>query len=159
MRTCTCSGCVCVQCWWHAVADHGVFAVTYLENNRAGITVFGFVVDRTWLHALFMIEFSLVMWLLGKTIGISWFLRRCIYLWWLIQSRIYHSALYCKVPSRLCHSECTKLSSDSSVFVWSPRTSTRAVTCKRDKTLVSDNLLRGSKLSNKERREHKQFKN
>ncbi|CAN6270012.1 unnamed protein product [Urochloa humidicola] len=45
--------------------------VTYLENNRAGITVFGFVVDRTWLHALFMIEFSLVMWLLGKTIGIS----------------------------------------------------------------------------------------
>ncbi|KAL6838336.1 hypothetical protein ACP4OV_031840 [Aristida adscensionis] len=45
--------------------------VTYLENNRAGIMVFGFVVDRTWLHALFMIEFSLVMWLLGKTIGIS----------------------------------------------------------------------------------------
>ncbi|KAM3367721.1 hypothetical protein ACQJBY_016339 [Aegilops geniculata] len=45
--------------------------VTYLENNRAGITVFGFVVDRTWLHALFMLEFSLVMWLLGKTIGIS----------------------------------------------------------------------------------------
>ena len=46
-------------------------SVTYLENNPAGITVFGFVVDRTWLHALFMIEFSLVMWLLGKTIGIS----------------------------------------------------------------------------------------
>ncbi|XP_062183715.1 uncharacterized protein LOC133887757 [Phragmites australis] len=45
--------------------------VTYLENNQAGITVFGFVVDRTWLHALFMIEFSLVTWLLGKTVGIS----------------------------------------------------------------------------------------
>ncbi|XP_009385545.2 uncharacterized protein LOC103972887 [Musa acuminata AAA Group] len=45
--------------------------VTYLENNRAGISVFGFVVDRAWLHALFMIEFSLVMWLLGKTVGIS----------------------------------------------------------------------------------------
>ncbi|PKU63342.1 uncharacterized protein LOC110106869 [Dendrobium catenatum] len=45
--------------------------VTYMENNRAGITLFGFVVDRTWLHALFMIEFSLVMWLLGKTVGIS----------------------------------------------------------------------------------------
>ncbi|KAJ3681014.1 hypothetical protein LUZ60_015503 [Juncus effusus] len=44
--------------------------VTYLENNKAGISVFGFVVDRTWLHALFMIEFSLVMWLLGKTVGI-----------------------------------------------------------------------------------------
>jgi hypothetical protein len=50
---------------------HVVFSVTYLENNQAGITVFGFVVDRTCLHALFMIEFSLVMWLLGKTIGIS----------------------------------------------------------------------------------------
>ncbi|XP_008805602.1 uncharacterized protein LOC103718515 [Phoenix dactylifera] len=45
--------------------------VTYLENNRAGITVFGFVVDRSWLHGLFMIEFSLILWLLGKTIGIS----------------------------------------------------------------------------------------
>ncbi|GJN21370.1 hypothetical protein PR202_gb08839 [Eleusine coracana subsp. coracana] len=45
--------------------------VTYFENNRAGITVYGFVVDRAWLHALFMIEFSLVMWLLGKTVGIS----------------------------------------------------------------------------------------
>ncbi|KAJ4752897.1 hypothetical protein LUZ62_087302 [Rhynchospora pubera] len=44
--------------------------VTYLENNKGGITVYGFVVDRTWLHALFMIEFSLVMWLLGKTVGI-----------------------------------------------------------------------------------------
>ncbi|KAH7674543.1 hypothetical protein IHE45_08G081300 [Dioscorea alata] len=45
--------------------------VTYLENNRAGITVFGFVVDRAWLHTIFMIEFSLVLWLLGKTVGIS----------------------------------------------------------------------------------------
>ncbi|KAG8058962.1 hypothetical protein GUJ93_ZPchr0002g24297 [Zizania palustris] len=45
--------------------------VTYLENNRAGITVYGFVMDRTWLHALFMIELSLVLWLLGKTVGIS----------------------------------------------------------------------------------------
>jgi hypothetical protein len=50
---------------------HVAFSVTYLENNQVGITVFGFVVDRTCLHALFMIEFSLVMWLLGKTIGIS----------------------------------------------------------------------------------------
>ncbi|THU73860.1 hypothetical protein C4D60_Mb04t27300 [Musa balbisiana] len=24
--------------------------VTYLENNRAGITIFGFTVDRSWLH-------------------------------------------------------------------------------------------------------------
>jgi len=46
-------------------------AVTYLENNKAGISVFGFVVDRTWLHALFMIEFSLILWMLGKTVGIS----------------------------------------------------------------------------------------
>ncbi|KAJ0965465.1 hypothetical protein J5N97_026603 [Dioscorea zingiberensis] len=45
--------------------------VTYFENNRAGITVFGFVVDRAWIHTIFMVELSLVLWLLGKTIGIS----------------------------------------------------------------------------------------
>lgn len=46
-------------------------AVTYLENNRAGITVFGFMMDRTWLHAIFGIELGLLLWLLNKTIGIS----------------------------------------------------------------------------------------
>ncbi|KAL6202406.1 hypothetical protein ACLB2K_026114 [Fragaria x ananassa] len=46
--------------------------VTYFENNRAGITIYGFTLDRTTLHMLFMIEFSLVLWLLGKTVnGIS----------------------------------------------------------------------------------------
>ncbi|KAJ6829990.1 uncharacterized protein M6B38_126270 [Iris pallida] len=45
--------------------------VTYLENNRAGITIFGFVLDRGYLHMVFMIQLSLVLWLLGKTIGIS----------------------------------------------------------------------------------------
>nr|CAD1825104.1 unnamed protein product [Ananas comosus var. bracteatus] len=53
----------------HCVSELGLNFAS--SNNRAGITVFGFVVDRTWLHALFMIEFSLVTWLLGKTIGIS----------------------------------------------------------------------------------------
>ncbi|KAL5720084.1 hypothetical protein ACHQM5_012786 [Ranunculus cassubicifolius] len=45
--------------------------VTYFENNRAGITVFGFMLDRTSLHTMFMIELSLVLWFLGKTVGIS----------------------------------------------------------------------------------------
>ncbi|PWA49734.1 hypothetical protein CTI12_AA477750 [Artemisia annua] len=45
--------------------------VTYFENNRAGITVFGFMLDRTTLHTIVMIEMSLVLWLLGKTVGIS----------------------------------------------------------------------------------------
>ncbi|KAK7258876.1 hypothetical protein RIF29_24465 [Crotalaria pallida] len=45
--------------------------VNYFENNRAGITVFGFILDRTTLHTIFGIEMSLVLWLLGKTIGIS----------------------------------------------------------------------------------------
>ncbi|XP_077217508.1 uncharacterized protein LOC143851900 [Tasmannia lanceolata] len=44
--------------------------VTYFENNRAGITVYGFMLDRSSLHTIFMIEFSLVLWLLGKTVGI-----------------------------------------------------------------------------------------
>ncbi|XP_052203414.1 uncharacterized protein LOC127808814 [Diospyros lotus] len=45
--------------------------VTYFEHNRAGITVFGFMLDRTWLHTIFAIEMSLALWLLNKTIGIS----------------------------------------------------------------------------------------
>ncbi|GAB2301040.1 hypothetical protein Dimus_035076 [Dionaea muscipula] len=44
--------------------------VTYLENNRAGITVYGFMLDRTYLHTIFGVELSLVLWLLSKTVGI-----------------------------------------------------------------------------------------
>ncbi|XP_050219825.1 uncharacterized protein LOC126670198 [Mercurialis annua] len=42
--------------------------VTYFENNKAGITVYGFTLDRTTLHSLFGVELALVLWLLGKTI-------------------------------------------------------------------------------------------
>ncbi|XP_071695899.1 uncharacterized protein [Rutidosis leptorrhynchoides] len=45
--------------------------VTYFENNKAGITVFGFMLDRSSIHTIVMIEMSLVLWLLGKTVGIS----------------------------------------------------------------------------------------
>ncbi|GMH05767.1 hypothetical protein Nepgr_007607 [Nepenthes gracilis] len=45
--------------------------VNYFENNRAGITVYGFLLDRAWLQLIFGIEMSLVLWLLGKTVGIS----------------------------------------------------------------------------------------
>ncbi|XP_020674932.1 uncharacterized protein LOC110094117 [Dendrobium catenatum] len=45
--------------------------VTYFENNKAGITIFGFVLDRTWLHTVCMLELTLFLWLLSKTIGIS----------------------------------------------------------------------------------------
>lgn len=44
--------------------------VTYLENNRAGITVFGFMLDRTWLHSIFGIQLALCLWILNKTVGI-----------------------------------------------------------------------------------------
>ncbi|KAM7265771.1 hypothetical protein ACFE04_003454 [Oxalis oulophora] len=43
--------------------------VTYLENNRAGITVYGFMLDRTWLHTIFVIELALLLWLLNKTLA------------------------------------------------------------------------------------------
>ncbi|CAN8231021.1 unnamed protein product [Cochlearia groenlandica] len=42
--------------------------VTYLENNKAGITVYGFLMDRSWLHTVFGIELALLLWLLNKTI-------------------------------------------------------------------------------------------
>ncbi|XP_062013572.1 uncharacterized protein LOC133729963 [Rosa rugosa] len=43
--------------------------VKYLEHNRAGITVFGFMVDRTWLHSIFGIQLALLLWMLNKTIS------------------------------------------------------------------------------------------
>ncbi|XP_009626940.1 uncharacterized protein LOC107773998 [Nicotiana tabacum] len=45
--------------------------VSYFEHNRAGITVYGFMLDRTWLHTIFAIQLSLTLWILNKTIGIS----------------------------------------------------------------------------------------
>ncbi|XP_031486121.1 uncharacterized protein LOC116254716 [Nymphaea colorata] len=45
--------------------------VTYFEHNRAGISVFGLMLDRSSLHTVFGIELSLVLWILGKTVGIS----------------------------------------------------------------------------------------
>lgn len=44
--------------------------VTYLEHNRAGVTVYGFMLDRTSLHTIFVIELSLLLWLLNKTVGV-----------------------------------------------------------------------------------------
>ncbi|CAD5180650.1 unnamed protein product [Musa acuminata subsp. malaccensis] len=31
-----------------------ILLMTYLENNRAGITILGFTVDRAWLHTIFI---------------------------------------------------------------------------------------------------------
>ncbi|XP_065878154.1 uncharacterized protein [Euphorbia lathyris] len=45
--------------------------VTYLENNRAGMTVYGFMMDRTWLHTIFGVELALLLWMLNKTI-VNW---------------------------------------------------------------------------------------
>ncbi|EMS62551.1 hypothetical protein TRIUR3_23468 [Triticum urartu] len=45
--------------------------VTFLENNKAGITVFGFTLDRSYLHTIFMLEWTFFLWLLGKTVGFS----------------------------------------------------------------------------------------
>ncbi|KAK7359843.1 hypothetical protein VNO77_01808 [Canavalia gladiata] len=44
--------------------------VTYMENNKAGITVFGFMLDRTWLHSIFGVQLALCLWLLNKTVGV-----------------------------------------------------------------------------------------
>lgn len=60
---------------WHGagkgLTELPLHAVTYLENNKAGITVFGFTLDRSYLHTIFMLEWTLFLWLLGKTVGFS----------------------------------------------------------------------------------------
>lgn len=43
--------------------------VTYFEHNRAGITLYGFMLDRSYLHTIFGMELALFLWLLGKTVG------------------------------------------------------------------------------------------
>lgn len=46
-------------------------AVTYLQHNSGGITLFGFTLDRGLLHTIFAFEFSLVMWILSKVVVLS----------------------------------------------------------------------------------------
>lgn len=45
--------------------------VTYVENNETGITVYGFMLDRTSINTVFAIQLSLALWLLDKTIGFA----------------------------------------------------------------------------------------
>jgi len=49
-----------------------MLAVTYLQHNTGGITLFGFALDRGLLHTLFASEFSLVLWILSKVVVLSW---------------------------------------------------------------------------------------
>ncbi|CAN8274228.1 unnamed protein product [Cochlearia groenlandica] len=46
--------------------------VMYLENNTTGITMYGFLVDRSWLNTIFGIELALLLWLLNidKAFGV-----------------------------------------------------------------------------------------
>jgi hypothetical protein len=43
-------------------------AVTYLQTNHGGITIFGWTVDRGLINTIFFIELTLVTFLLGKTL-------------------------------------------------------------------------------------------
>ncbi|CAN6583470.1 unnamed protein product [Malus baccata var. baccata] len=43
----------------------------YLSHNNGGITLYGFALDRGWLHTLFAFEFSLVLWVLSKVVVLS----------------------------------------------------------------------------------------
>ncbi|ERN13650.1 hypothetical protein AMTR_s00049p00104840 [Amborella trichopoda] len=42
--------------------------VMYLQSNPGGITLFGWTVDRALINTIFVIELTLVLWVLGKTI-------------------------------------------------------------------------------------------
>ncbi|KAL3820773.1 hypothetical protein ACJIZ3_006678 [Penstemon smallii] len=45
--------------------------MTYFKHNKAGITVYGFMLDRTWLRMIVAVQISLTLWTLKKTIVIS----------------------------------------------------------------------------------------
>jgi len=48
-----------------------IFAVTYLQHNHGGITLYGFALDRGMLHTLFAFEFSIVLWILSKVVVLA----------------------------------------------------------------------------------------
>ncbi|KAI3849387.1 hypothetical protein MKX03_002552 [Papaver bracteatum] len=41
--------------------------VMYLQSNPAGVTIYGWTVDRELINTVFLIEFSLILFVLGKT--------------------------------------------------------------------------------------------
>lgn len=43
-------------------------AVLYLEHARAGISLYGFVLDRGFLYGIFGVIFSVTLFIIGKTI-------------------------------------------------------------------------------------------
>lgn len=43
-------------------------AVTYLQSNPGGVTIFGWTIDRVLINTIFFVEMSLVLFVLGKTI-------------------------------------------------------------------------------------------
>lgn len=45
-------------------------AVLYLLTNPGGITLYGWIVDRTFLNTILMLELTLVLFVLSKTIVI-----------------------------------------------------------------------------------------
>ncbi|XP_043703880.1 uncharacterized protein LOC122653976 [Telopea speciosissima] len=45
--------------------------VTYLQSNPGGITIFGWVIDRALINTIFFLEFSLVLFVLGKTLVLT----------------------------------------------------------------------------------------
>lgn len=65
------------------------FSVLYLLANPGGITIFGWIVDRAFLNTILMLELTLVLFVLSKTvvipaktlvhsyIGFPWLLHRC----------------------------------------------------------------------------------
>jgi hypothetical protein len=50
---------------------HMLSAVSYIQHSNAGISIYGFVLDRGFMYALFGLELSLVLFILGLTIGIK----------------------------------------------------------------------------------------
>ena len=53
---------------WECVCLLVIGAVLYLEHARAGISLYGFVLDRGFLYGIFGVIFSVTLFIIGKTI-------------------------------------------------------------------------------------------
>lgn len=68
-------------CSWHFC----FVAVTYVQSNLGGATIFGWTIDRVLVNTIFFVEMSLILFVLGKTITFStqWRSTSLIMLWYI----------------------------------------------------------------------------
>lgn len=76
-----------MHCWYWLLCFSFKFnkffllSVTYMQSNPGGLTIYGYTVDRALIGTIFFLEFSLALFVLGKTITFTttWFYEHSLF--------------------------------------------------------------------------------